>query len=167
MIQRYSDPEVMDLFKRHGVLSESEQLARQEILFHSYVVNLHIETKLVSSIGRSVILPAGLRWLKELGEAARLAGELAPRQEKPQQPLMEEEYYNRTRAHVEGLLKALDKLDATHARLDTLEGTEKKAEAARDDLLPLMAECRAHADALENMVDDAIWPLPKYNELLW
>ena len=167
VIQRYSDPEVMDLFKRHGVLSESEQLARQEILFHSYVVNLHIETKLVSSIGRSVILPAGLRWLKELGEAARLAGELAPRQEKPQQPLMEEEYYNRTRAHVEGLLKALDKLDATHARLDTLEGTEKKAEAARDDLLPLMAECRAHADALENMVDDAIWPLPKYNELLW
>ena len=42
-----------------------------------------------------------------------------------------------------------------------------RAEAARDKLLPLMAACRAHADALEGMVDDVMWPLPKYNEMLW
>ena len=42
-----------------------------------------------------------------------------------------------------------------------------RAEAARNELLPLMAACREHADKLETMVDDDRWPLPKYNELLW
>ena len=42
-----------------------------------------------------------------------------------------------------------------------------RALAARDELIPLMARCREHADALELLTDDARWPLPKYNELLW
>ncbi|MCL1915150.1 MAG: glutamine synthetase III [Desulfovibrionaceae bacterium] len=165
VIYRYSDREVLDLFSRHGVLTEREQLARQEILFDNYIVDVHIETKLVSSIGRSVILPASLRWLKKLGGAARLARELgAPG------PAVEEDLYRRARGHIVGLLESLDRLDARHKALDALkekEGSGKRAEASRDELIPLMVECRKHADALETMVDDDIWPLPKYNELLW
>ncbi|MDR2050948.1 MAG: glutamine synthetase III [Deltaproteobacteria bacterium] len=165
VISHYTKPEVMDLFLRHGVLSEREQHARQEILLDNYIIDVQIETKLVSSIGRSAILPTGLRWLRELGEAAKLARELAkPRKN---EALLEESCYADVRFHVEGLKKGLDELDTVYAGLEGLEDTLEKAEAARDRLLPLMAVCREHADALEVMVDDAIWPLPKYNELLW
>jgi glutamine synthetase len=161
VISKYSDKDILRLFSRHGVLSESEQMARQEILFENYIVNIHIETKLVSSIGRSVILPAALRWLKDVGKAALTAKELKA------EGAVEEQVYKRARVHVSGLLESLDKLDAAHETLDAMEGTKKRAEAARDVLLPLMTMCRQHADALESMVDDALWPLPKYNELLW
>ena len=162
-IARYSDAEVMDVFLRHGVLSEREMLARQDILLETYIRAVHVETKLVSSIGRSVILPASLRWLKEMGELAAMTRVL----NEPGVPLPEEDYYKTLRRHVTGLLAALDALDAKHEQLDAMEGTLPRAEAARNELLPLMAACRVHADALETMVDDDRWPLPKYNELLW
>jgi glutamine synthetase len=162
-ICRYSDKEVMDVFLRHGVLNEREMLARQEILLDNYIKNVHVETKLACSMGRSVILPAALHWLRELGEAAQTARTLAGGAATP-----EENYWRRLREHIAGLMAALDDLDATHARLDAMEGdAHHRAEAARDELLPRMAVCRTHADALEAMVDDDRWPLPKYNELLW
>ncbi len=163
VISHYTDDAVMGLFARHGVLSEREQLARQEILFDNYIVDIHIETKLVSSIGRSVILPVALEWLGRLGKTAALTQSLAPAGES----LPELDYYNLARGHVTALMRSLDQLDQKHAELDAMSGTKKRAEAARDYLVPLMAKCREHADALEGMVNDALWPLPKYNELLW
>ena len=79
----------------------------------------------------------------------------------------EKECYLAVREHVAGLAAALKALDAKHEELDAMTGVLVRAEAARDKLLPLMAACRAHADALEGMVDDVMWPLPKYNEMLW
>ena len=43
----------------------------------------------------------------------------------------------------------------------------KKAQFCRDLLVPVIAACRAEGDALEELVDDRLWPLPKYRELLW
>ena len=162
-LARYSDAEVMDVFLRHGVLTEREMLARQEILLENYIRAVHVETKLASSIGRSVILPASLRWLKDMAELAATTHALA----EPGTPLPEEVYYKILRRHVSCFMSALDELEATHERLDAMEGVLIRAEASRDELIPLIAACRAHADALETMVDDDRWPLPKYNELLW
>ena len=159
-IARYSAPDVMAVFMRHGVLSERELLARQEILFETYIKAVHVETKLTQVMGRSVILPAGVLWAKEaaaLAASARALGESAA----------EEAYYNDIKPHIAGLMAALKALDAKHEELDAMTGVAARAAAARDALLPLMAECRKHADALEGMVHDALWPLPKYNEMLW
>ena len=164
VVTRYNDPEVMATFLRHGVLSERELLARQEILLETYVKAVHVETKLTQVLGRSVILPAGVLWAKEaagLAAAARALGAA------PGKTRAEDDYYASIQEHVAGLLSALKALDAKHEELDALEGMHAKAAAAREFLLPLMAECRKHADALESMVDDNIWPLPKYNEMLW
>ncbi len=162
-LARYDTPEVMEAFLRQNVLTEREMLARQEILLETYIRHVHLETKLVSVMGQSIILPAAYGALREMGEvlesARRVTGEAAP------QP--EEGRYLTMRGHVAALADALAELDARHVELDAMEGTMKRAEASRDVLLPLMAACRVHADALEEIMDDAVWPLPKYGELLW
>jgi glutamine synthetase len=160
VIARYSDPEVKAVFMRHGVLSERELLARQEILLENYIKAVHVETKLTQIMGRSVILPVGVRWAAKAAKLALAAKTLGG-------ALVEGEYYALVQEHVAGLFKALNALDAKHLELDAMDGVEIRAEAARDNLLPLMAECREHADALEGIVDDIDWPLPKYNEMLW
>ncbi|MDR2893135.1 MAG: glutamine synthetase III [Deltaproteobacteria bacterium] len=179
VLAHYSDPVVMDAFVRQGVFSERELLARQDILLENYIRDLHLETKLMLSMGRTMILPVALRWLEQAGNLARLASELIPLNQAglPSQPdgqtapvgarLPELDYYNKIRGHAFGLVEALDRLDSRHEDLDRMSGTLVRAEAARDVLIPLMNACRAHADALELLVDDALWPLPKYNELLW
>jgi glutamine synthetase len=163
VLERHSDKEVMDVFLRQGVLSERELLARQEVLLENYIRDVHLETKLVSHIGRAVILPAAMRWMHTAGKIALASRELLGAAAN----LPEEKYFHQVRKHVVGLMEALDALDAKHEELDKLEGINVRSKAARDELIPRMAACREHADALEKFVDDVQWPLPKYNEMLW
>ena len=156
----YSDDEVKQVFISRGVLTERELLARQEILLEGYIRAVHLETKLTQIIGRSTILPVGLKWASKLAKLALAAKQLGGGE-------METAYYERVREHVAGLMNALDHLDAKHVELDNMTGVQIRAEASRDYLIPLMEECRLHADALEVLVDDADWPLPKYGEMLW
>jgi glutamine synthetase len=163
VLAHYSDSDVMEAFTRTGVLSERELLARQEILLENYIRAVHVETKLTSSMGRSVILPPAMLSLQKAAElAAASRAALDDREAAP-----ETAFYRKMRARVLGLMDGLEALDQCHEQLDAMTGTLERAAAARDRLLPLMAECRKHADALETMIDDADWPLPKYNELLW
>jgi glutamine synthetase len=159
----YSNKKVMDVFLRHGVLNAREQLARQEILLEAYLKNVLVETKLTSHLGRSVILPAALKYLSQSAELASRTRELSGEHDSP-----EELYYKKLRGQALGLLNSLDELDKKHQELNDLDSEiMEKAEMARDVLLPLMTLCRQYADALEEIVDDDIWPLPKYDELLW
>jgi glutamine synthetase len=164
-LSHYSDPEVKDVFLRHGVLTERELLARQDILLENYIKAVHVETKLVQIIGRSTILPVAL---KSLQKAANLVASCAslPRPNnvsgKP-----EEVIYQRLYQHIAALSSLLDELDTRHLELDAMDGVLTRAEAARNILLPLLVKIRTEVDSLELIIDDALWPLPKYGELLW
>ncbi|MDR2826318.1 MAG: glutamine synthetase type III, partial [Deltaproteobacteria bacterium] len=166
VLEHHSDKEVMAVFLRQGVFSERELLARQEVMLENYIRDVHVETKLVSHIGRSIILPAALSWLKKLGELAITSKALVVKTD-AKKILPEEEYFNRVREQVVGLLAALDALDKKHVEVDNLKGIEVRSEASRNELIPLMAKCREYADSLEKLVDDLMWPLPTYNEMLW
>ncbi|MDR2367237.1 MAG: glutamine synthetase III [Deltaproteobacteria bacterium] len=156
-----TSPEVKEVFTRHGILNERELEARQEVLLENYIKVVHVETKLVQSMGRSTILPVAL---KALGETAKLVN--LP---KPAGATVNpgEIHYNSLYVHCSKLTELLDKLDKTHVKLDALEGVMNKALGARDELIPLLLEIRTHVDALELLIDDSEWPLPKYGELLW
>lgn len=159
----YTTPEVMEVFLKTGVLTERELLARQEILFETYIRHIHVETKLVVSMGRSSILPAAFTALEQMSRTVAGARLVMGDGE----PLPEEALYHKMRGHAIAFMRNLDELDQRHEELDAMTGVQKRAEASRDVLVPLMAACRTHADALEEIMDDALWPLPKYGELLW
>lgn len=79
----------------------------------------------------------------------------------------EKAFFTTLRAHVAALAEGVALLESAVAAVGVPEGALAQARAARDGILPAMAACRKHADALERLVDDALWPLPKYAELLW
>jgi len=167
-VSLYNTPEVMDVFLRQGVLTEREMLARQEILLETYICHVHLETKLVSDMGHSTILPAAYTALEKMGclvdSVRRILGAQTA---KEAGVLPEEALYRTMRGHITALSENLSELDKRHVELDAMKGSLQRAVAARNVLVPLMAACRAHADALEKIMDDELWPLPKYGELLW
>lgn len=164
-LERYSDPQVMDVFMRHGVLSEREILARQEILLEGYAKSIHIEANLTAGMVRGSVLPPALAAQAEAAELvlrtrAVLGAEAGM--------LPEEERFNALRGHAAALAAALKELDAARAALHGAEEDAlSRARRARDEVLPAMERCRKHADALEELLDDDRWPLPKYAELMW
>ena len=130
------------------MLSERELESRYEVWLEQYVIRANIEAETTFSIAKTVILPAALRYLALIDEAGISALE------------------NEVRGAVEDLVGAIGKLEAANSYPDGVEGLEL-AIYARDNQLPAMAAVREVADKLEKIVADDLWPLPKYEEMLF
>jgi glutamine synthetase len=163
-LARYTDPEVRSVFVRPGVLTERELEARQDVLLENYIREVHVETKLVQTLGRSAVLPVALATLKKAADLVKAINGLPTPQTKVKP---EELFYQRVYQRTANLTQLLDELDQKHLDLDASSGVLNRAQGARDILLPLLSKIREEVDALELMVDDNIWPFPKYGELLW
>jgi glutamine synthetase len=134
-------------FENYKVLSKRELESRYEVWVEQYAIRANIEAETTYSIAKTMILPAALRHLALLAEAgvSDLEGE--------------------TRSLIEELNGALGELEAANAD-PGLEGLEW-AIFARDKQLAAMEKVREAVDKLEKVVADDLWPLPKYEEMLF
>jgi glutamine synthetase len=134
-------------FENYNVLSKRELESRYEVWIEQYFIRANIEAETAFSIAKTMLLPAALRHLALIAESgvSALEGEV--------------------RGLVDELTDALGELEAANAD-PSLEGLEL-AIHARDKQLAAMDEVREAADKLEKVVADDIWPLPKYEEMLF
>lgn len=158
----YHTEEIVSVFESQKVLSRPEVLARQHILLEDYTGRLLIEADLIRNLGRTLILPAALKWQERLAQAAWQAQTLAGENE------AELEAYNDLRRLTNGLTKALKELAEEVKKVESCDCDPiKKAAGARDLLLPAMAKVREQADELETIVDGQLWPMPTYGDMFW
>lgn len=133
----------------YDVLSERELESRYEVFTEQYAATINIEGETAASIARTMLLPAGLKYLNLLDDAdvAGLADEA--------KALLEE---------FVGAIRALETANAGYP-----EGSPiiEIATYARDSVVPAMEATRELADKLEKVVPDEYWPLPKYSEVLF
>jgi glutamine synthetase len=150
-------PEITALFERQAVLSPVELHSRFEVYSEQYILAVEVEARLVLRIARTQIQPAVTVYLERLIHSLRdqeflgLAGDrsLASQVAERSQALM---------GHCSRLQVAL-------------EGAPDDGQAHRqhcaETLLPLMTQIREVVDSLETLVDDGLWPLPTYEEMLF
>ena len=136
-------------FKKYKVLSKRELESRYEVFTEQYVMNINIEAETESAIGRTMVLPASVRYLNELQDSGleELIAEI--------EPVVKELHFAQ--------IKLEDaNLDENHP-----VGAQKEAVYMRDTVIPAMEDVREVADRLEKLVADDLWPLPKYSEMLF
>ena len=151
-------PEVRELFERHGVLSPVELESRFAVYAEQYILAIDVEVKLALQMARTQVYPAAVRYLRELGSA------LQEQQAMGLQPSLT------VRNQIGELLHRLNNgCDALEQGLAEAPHGDLQAHIRHcaDRLLPLLAELRAAVDGLEAVVDDGLWPLPTYQELLF
>jgi glutamine synthetase len=122
---------------------------------------INIEANATLDIGRSQILPAVISYQRRVAEAltnTKMAGVSVP----PTQKALLQQI---VKGAVD-LSNALDALDKTLVKANGTE-TKKLGEMSRDLLIPAMQKVRNIADNLEGVVEDDLWPLPKYREMLF
>jgi glutamine synthetase len=137
-------------FENYDVLSKRELESRYEVWLEQYALRANIEAETAFSIAKTMILPAALRHLAAIGEAGV------------------SELEDEVRGLLAELIEALGELETANGDgypLDA-EGLEL-AIHARDKQLTAMAAVREAADKLEKVVADDLWPLPKYEEMLF
>jgi glutamine synthetase len=138
-------------FENYDVLSKRELESRYEVWVEQYWIRANIEAETTFSIAKTMILPAALRHLALLQESG-IGG-------------VTESLYGEVRGLVEELTTTLGELEKANAD-PGLEGLDM-AVYARDKQIAAMARVRDAADRLEKVVADDLWPLPKYEEMLF
>ena len=148
----------VELFKSTGVLSPVELESRYEVYAEQYNLAIELEAKLVSDIATTKLLPASLTYLSDITHAAGSAAELGLE--------LNVTVAKRIVDHINGLTAAVAQIDEEVVKHDFTD-VEAHMRHSADVICPLMGEARLHADALELLVSDELWPLPKYAEMLF
>ncbi|MFS3130050.1 glutamine synthetase III [Nocardioides sp. Bht2] len=154
----FEEPEVIELFEKTGVLSAVELNARYEVYAEQYINSITVEAKLVADMAKTVIYPAALKYAADLANTfAAVEAVGASFDTGPVKVIAENA--NRLLETVAELSTELER----HDFADTAAHMKHFATTIRS----LMEQARVHADTLEVEVDDALWPLPKYREMLF
>ncbi|RYY34792.1 MAG: glutamine synthetase type III [Sphingobacteriaceae bacterium] len=153
-----------ELFASTGVFTTREAHARHEILLESYYKKVQIEARVMGEIANNVIIPAAIAYQSKLVENVRGLKEIGLAKETyaAQIDIIQKlsEHINFIKTNVEEMVlkrKEINKVDDIRQR--AIDYDEK----VRSYFQPI----RYHVDKLEQLVDDSIWPLPKFRELLF
>ncbi len=152
------DPEIVALFVSTGVLSPVELESRYEIYSEQYILSIEVEAKLVVDMAKTLIYPSAIDYLSSLSVAASGMKEMGISLDDATAKLVA--------AEVNAMMAAVDELSAASEKED-FSSTNEQMKYCAETICGLMDKVRIHADALECEVADNIWPLPKYQEMLF
>lgn len=157
------DEKNVRLFATHKVLSETELLARREIMLENYCKVINIEALTMISMVRKDILPAVNSYGKSLAEAAMAQKNLCPDIDTS----FAENTVRELAALTAKAYSALMKLETDLSGLPREQGSQKSADFYKVVILADMEELRTVADELENLTASDMWPFPTYGEMLF
>ena len=162
----YHEEQTIDLFDRLGVLAPNEVEARFEILNETYVKKLQIEARIIGDMCLNHVIPAAVRYQNLLIENVKglkeIFGDDSLRYCSSEIETLKKisTYINDVSADVEALVEARKKANR-------IADISERAKVYSRDVKDMMDKVRVSADNLEMLIDDEMWPLPKYRELLF
>ncbi|WP_147677914.1 glutamine synthetase III family protein [Algibacter pacificus] len=158
--------QTIDLFEEMNVMSKIETQARYEIEMEAYCKHIQIEGRVLGDMARNHIVPTAIKYQNVLIKNVRGLKEIF--EEKYQdvsreQVLLIEEISN----HIAVINSNVTKMVDERRKANVMTDIEKRALAYAHKVKPFFDDIRYHCDKLEMLVDDEIWPLTKYRELLF
>jgi glutamine synthetase len=154
----FKDPDIVKLFESTGVLSPVELESRFEVYSEQYVLSIEVEAKLVTELATTQIYPAATAYLSQLAASIAETKEIGLELDRSTATHVVE--------NINAMMAGVEKLKSALAQ-DDFSDSEAHMNHAANTIRPLMEEIRSAADSLEELVDDSLWPLPKYREMLF
>ncbi|MGA9325886.1 MAG: glutamine synthetase III [Salegentibacter sp.] len=154
------------LFEELKVMNKVEVEARHEIELEEYSMRIQIEGRILGDIARNHVIPTAIKYQNVLIRKVRGLKEIYTddfeKHSKEQLDIIE-----KISAHIAGINSKVSEMIEARKVANKIEDVEKKAFAYCDDVKPFFEQIRYHCDKLELLVDDELWPLTKYRELLF
>jgi len=157
----------LHLFGHHHVLSERELEARHEIHLEDYTKKVEIESKVLEELIRNQVIPAAMKYLNLLCQSLQNQKEALDKNKFLEISGSLKDTIAEIAGHLSSLKTLTDEMMDKRAAVNKIESAEKKSFAYCEKIFPLFEKIRMHADQLELIVADDLWPLPKYRELLF
>jgi len=152
------------LFEETGVYTKREAHARHEILLESFYKKLQIEARVIGELGVNIILPAAITYQSRLIENIRGLKDLGLNESLYAAQL---DIINKISEHVNLIKSDIDEMVEARKKANKIDDVRDRAISYDETVKPFFSQIRYHVDKLEQLVDDSLWPLPKFRELLF
>lgn len=163
----YLSKESVDMFSRTGVFTTLELKARNEVKWEMYTKKVQIEARVLGDLALNHIIPVATRYQSILVDnLVKIRSLFAEGQTSA---LISQDFatIEKMAKHMTVIKEETDKMVSARKKANKIEDEREKAIAYHDTVIPCMETIRYHIDKLELMVDNEMWPLPKYRELLF
>ncbi|HQP80720.1 MAG TPA: glutamine synthetase type III, partial [Paludibacteraceae bacterium] len=164
---RYLSPESIAMFKNTNVLSEAELQSRCEVKWDTYTKKIQIESRVLGDLVMNHIVPVANSYQSILLENVVRMKEAFDADEAKKLSAQDIVIIRRIAEHITTIVEKADEMLNLRREANHKIGERTKAIAYHDNIVPLMEEIRHHVDKLEVIVDDEMWTLPKYRELMF
>lgn len=160
------DKKFIKLYEEMEIMNNVEMHARYEIQLEEYINKIQIESRVLGDIARNHVIPVAIRYqnllttnvkdIKDIygGDFEQVASQ--------QMGLIK-----KISDHIGAIAQKVDEMIDKRKDINKVEDIEKKASRYCNEVIPFFEEIRNHCDKLEMMVDDEVWPLSKYREILF
>ncbi|PCJ84092.1 MAG: glutamine synthetase type III [Flavobacteriales bacterium] len=154
------------LYSEMEVMSEVELQARYEIEMSNYKLKLEIESRMISDLAINQVIPAAVNYQNSLiANASGLAELLTDKNKNLYEAQLK--ILEKISSHISAVLESIELMNEASQKANSLIGSNAKSTAYCHKVKPLFEKIRVHVDQLELLVDNSLWPLPKYRELLF
>lgn len=164
-LERLKDDKNIEVFNRLGVLSPDELLARANIHIEHYCRTVNVEAKCALNLSTVYVLPAAMKYQKRFAFSLNTTKKVLNNEIRF---TAQERFLKRLSTTINALIDTNDDLSS---KLENIENTEttliETARKYRDIIRPLIQQLRFYCDSLEEMIDDDLWLLPKYADILY
>jgi len=162
----YKEKDTVDLFNKLGILTPAELESRYEVLNETYVKKLQIEARVIGDICLNHVIPAAVTYQNVLMQSLRGAKEVFGDEYKRicQSDIAT---YKNISGFVNSLSIGVENLVESRKKANAVADIAERAKIYSREVQDQMAIVRNSADHLEMLIDDEMWPLPKYRELLF
>ena len=168
VFDRYLDEKSVKMFALTHVFTRGEIQARNEIKWETYTKKVQIEARIFGDICLNHIIPVATRYQSSLVKNVHDLQAIFPAEETAGQlNAMNISLIKQISEHASYIAEHVEKLVEARKVANRIESVREKAIAYHDTIAPMLEDIRHHVDKLELIVDDEIWPLPKYRELLF
>lgn len=167
MYDAYTKKDSIDMFERTGVLTHKEIEARNEVKWEMYSKKVQIESRVLGDLAINHIIPAATRYQSVLLDNVYKIKELFSGEKMEKIAAHDLNAIELMSDYIAKIRNGVEEMVVKRHKANRMPDERSKAIAYHDEIVPAMEDIRKSIDALELMVDNEIWPLPKYREMLF
>ena len=167
VFDRYLDPTSIDMFTKMKVMTEAELKARNEIKWETYQKKVQIEARVLGDLSMNHIIPVATKYQSELVDNVSKILSIYPKEKAEELSAYNRTLIEKINKHTNFIVDHVEDMVETRKIINKIEDIREKAIQYHDKIVPAMEKIRYHIDKLELIVEDEMWTLPKYREMLF
>ena len=168
IFDRYLDESTIRMFESMHVMNRHELEARNEIKWETYYKKIQIESRVLGDLCMNHIIPVATKYQSELADNVhKIQCAFADTQRVAALTNYNITLIEKINKHTDFIAEAVEEMVEKRKVVNRIEDVRSKAIAYHDEIAPFLDTIRYHIDKLELIVEDEMWTLPKYRELLF